>query len=116
MDGDVVELGALLDVLEVGLRGRQGELVLVHVGDVAQDVVPPPLGDHLTGSQTQRRETSTSGVSNGVYSGVSGTVDESVHCSGRFWYIISNVFNVYGPCLIKSRLGPSQSQRVILWL
>ena len=54
MDGDVVELGALLDVLEVGLGGRQGELVLVHVGDVPQDVVPPPLGDHLTGSQTQR--------------------------------------------------------------
>ena len=44
---DVVQLGALLDVLEVSLGGGEGKLVLVHVGDVPQDVVPAALGDHL---------------------------------------------------------------------
>lgn len=47
MDSDVVQLGALLDVLQVCLRGRESKLVFVHVGDVPQDVVPAPLGDHL---------------------------------------------------------------------
>lgn len=49
MDGDVVQLGALFDVFEVRLRGREGKLVLVHVGDVPQDVVTATLGYHLSG-------------------------------------------------------------------
>lgn len=47
VDGDVVQLGALFDVLEVRLRGREGKLVFVHVGDVPQDVVAAALGYHL---------------------------------------------------------------------
>jgi len=43
----VVQPHGLLDVLEVGFRGRQGKLILVHVGDVLQDVVPAPLRHHL---------------------------------------------------------------------
>lgn len=48
VDGDVVQLSALLYILEVRLRGGEGELVAVHVGDVPQDVVAASLCDHLS--------------------------------------------------------------------
>lgn len=47
MHGHIVQPHGLLDVLEMGLGGRQRKLVSVHVGDVLQDVVLPSPGDHL---------------------------------------------------------------------
>lgn len=55
MDSDVIKLGALLNVFEVRLRSRESKLVLVHVGDMPQDVLAAALGYHLSGERKRKR-------------------------------------------------------------
>lgn len=49
MDGNVVQPDGLFDVLQMRIRGRQCKLVFVHVRNVLQNVLLPPLGNNLLG-------------------------------------------------------------------
>lgn len=49
MDGDVIQPDSLFDVFKIGLGSSQCKLIFVHVWNVLQDVVLPPLGNNLLG-------------------------------------------------------------------